>query len=84
MTEFESCGARNVRSGGADVNVSCSFVSVVAEGYPFPTNLDKRVPETAGMAPSSEQDILKQALKDGASKEHVLDQLRKMREDSKA
>ncbi|USP72916.1 hypothetical protein yc1106_00190 [Curvularia clavata] len=61
-----------------------AFVSVVAEGYPFPTNLDKRVPETAGMAPSSEQDMLKQALKDGASKEHVLDQLRKMREDSKA
>lgn len=61
-----------------------AFVSVVAEGYPFPTNLDKRVPETAGMAPSSEQDTLFQALSDGVSKDGVMGQLQKMREDSRA
>lgn len=61
-----------------------AFVSVVAEGYPFPTNLDRRVPETAGMAPDSEQDILLKFLKSQASKEVILEQLRKMREDSRA
>ncbi|PVH93399.1 hypothetical protein DM02DRAFT_676874 [Periconia macrospinosa] len=31
-----------------------AVVGHVAEGYPFPTNLDVGVPETAGMAPESE------------------------------
>ena len=61
-----------------------AFVSVVAEGYPFPTNLDRRVPETAGMAPESEQDLLIKALKKHASKEEIKRNLKKMREDSKA
>lgn len=61
-----------------------AFVSVVAEGYPFPTNLDRRVPEAAGMAPTSEQDLLLKCLKDDISKEDVLAQLRKMKEDSRA
>ena len=61
-----------------------AFVSVVAEGYPFPTNLDKRVPETAGMAPVSEQDVLMQALKVRASREDVFSRLLRIREDSKA
>jgi hypothetical protein len=34
-----------------------AFVGNVAEGYSFPTNLDRRVPEVAGMAPASEQDL---------------------------
>jgi ectoine hydroxylase-related dioxygenase (phytanoyl-CoA dioxygenase family) len=61
-----------------------AFVNVVAEGYPFPTNLDRRVPETAGMAPTSEQDVLIKCLKDGISREDVLSQLRRMKEDSRA
>jgi hypothetical protein len=61
-----------------------AFVSVVAEGYPFPTNLDKRVPETAGMAPESEQDILIRCLKGQSNKDDVLSQLGKLREDSRA
>jgi ectoine hydroxylase-related dioxygenase (phytanoyl-CoA dioxygenase family) len=61
-----------------------AFVSVVAEGYPFPTNLDRRVPETAGMAPESEQDVMIKHLKIASSKEEVLEDLQKMREDSRA
>ncbi|KAF1969640.1 PhyH-domain-containing protein [Bimuria novae-zelandiae CBS 107.79] len=61
-----------------------AFVSNVAEGYPFPTNLDRRVPETAGMAPESEQDLLLRALEKGWSREDLLAEMRKMRDDSKA
>lgn len=61
-----------------------AFVGNVGEGYPFPTNLDRRVPETAGMAPSSEQDVLREGLEKGWEKERVLDELRKMRRDAAA
>ncbi|KAF2851969.1 phytanoyl-CoA dioxygenase-like protein [Plenodomus tracheiphilus IPT5] len=61
-----------------------AFVSNVAEGYPFPTNLDRRVPETAGMAPSSEQDFLLRGLEGGWTRTQVLAELQKMRDDSRA
>jgi ectoine hydroxylase-related dioxygenase (phytanoyl-CoA dioxygenase family) len=61
-----------------------AFISVVAEGYPFPTNLDKRVPETAGMAPQSEQDVMIKHLKIDSSRERVLDDLQRIREESRA
>lgn len=59
-----------------------TFVSNVAEGYPFPTNLDNRVPETAGMAPRSEQDLLLSGLREGWQQSKVLCELQRMREDS--
>ncbi|CBY01639.1 similar to phytanoyl-CoA dioxygenase [Plenodomus lingam JN3] len=61
-----------------------AFVGHVAEGYPFPTNLDRRVPETAGMAPSSEQDLLIKSLENGWTKDQVLDGLQKLQGDSRA
>lgn len=61
-----------------------TFVSNVAEGYPFPTNLDKRVPETAGMAPESEQVLLKKGLEGGWDRGRVLAELQRMRDDSRA
>ncbi|CAE7187047.1 phytanoyl-dioxygenase family protein [Pyrenophora teres f. teres] len=61
-----------------------AFVSVVAQGYPFPTNLDRRTPDTAGMAPASEQEILVSCLKAHSTKEHALTQLKKIRENSRA
>jgi hypothetical protein len=61
-----------------------TFVSVVAEGYPFPTNLDRRVPETAGMAPKSEQDVVMECLQNQSAKEDILSQLQRIRDDSKA
>ncbi|KAJ4377308.1 hypothetical protein N0V83_000132 [Neocucurbitaria cava] len=61
-----------------------TFVANVAEGYPFPTNLDRRVPETAGMAPESEQDLLIKGLENGWAKEKLLAELQKMKDDSRA
>ncbi|KAF1993550.1 MTHFR-domain-containing protein [Amniculicola lignicola CBS 123094] len=60
-----------------------ALVGNLAEGYPFPTNLDRRVPETAGMAPESEVGLLVRALKHGLSKEEVIQGLRNMKEDEK-
>jgi ectoine hydroxylase-related dioxygenase (phytanoyl-CoA dioxygenase family) len=61
-----------------------AFVGHVAEGYPFPTNLDRRVPETAGMAPSSEQDILLKGLENRWAKNTLLEEIRNLNEDSRA
>ncbi|KAL1799272.1 hypothetical protein ACET3X_003309 [Alternaria dauci] len=61
-----------------------ALVSVVAEGYPFPTNLDRRVPETAGMAPDSEQDVLLKHLEMNSTRQIVLDALTTMRKESMA
>lgn len=56
------------------------LVSAIAEGYPFPTNLDRRPPAPGGMAPESEQDILRRGLSDGWSKEKALKELAAMRQ----
>ncbi|PNS15469.1 hypothetical protein CAC42_728 [Sphaceloma murrayae] len=61
-----------------------AFVQAVAEGYPFPTNLDRRPPAPGGMAPESEQGLLMRALREGWDRGSVLGELRRMREDSKA
>lgn len=61
-----------------------AFISNIAEGYPFPTNLDRRVPETAGMAPESEQDLLLKGLKEGWEKDRVMTELKQMRVESRA
>jgi ectoine hydroxylase-related dioxygenase (phytanoyl-CoA dioxygenase family) len=56
-----------------------ALVRAIAEGYPFPTNLDRRPPAPGGMAPESEQDVLKRALSEGWTQENVLDELTAMR-----
>lgn len=61
-----------------------AFVQTVAEGYAFPTNLDRRPPAPSGMAPENEQDVLLRGLKAGWSCEEVLGTLRQMRLDSQA
>lgn len=61
-----------------------AFISNVAEGYPFPTNLDRRVPESAGMAPQSEQDLLIKGLAEGWDTTKVMAELRQMKDDSQA
>jgi ectoine hydroxylase-related dioxygenase (phytanoyl-CoA dioxygenase family) len=61
-----------------------AIIGNVAEGYPFPTNLDKRVPETAGMAPESEQGLLARGLQKGWDKDAVMVELRRIRVDSTA
>jgi ectoine hydroxylase-related dioxygenase (phytanoyl-CoA dioxygenase family) len=44
----------------ADVD---AIVAAVAEGYPFPTNLDKRPPAPGGMAPESQQELVRRGLR---------------------
>jgi hypothetical protein len=55
------------------------LVTAIAEGYPFPTNLDRRPPAPGGMAPESEQDILRRGLSDGWGKGKILEELTAMR-----
>ena len=59
-----------------------ALIRVVAEGYPFPTNLDRRPPAPGGMAPESEQDVTRRALVEGWQKGRGLCELRKIREES--
>ena len=60
-----------------------AFVAAVADGYPFPTNLDRRAPRMDGMAPESEQELLVRGLESGWTNEEVIRELRILREDSK-
>ena len=48
-------------------------VAASAEGYSFPTNLD-RDPPIGGMAPKSQQDLMRQALKENWSPEMFVDE----------
>lgn len=59
-----------------------NFVRAVADGYPFPTNLDKRPPAPNGMAPESEQEIIIRGLKEGWGPERAVEELRRMKADS--
>lgn len=61
-----------------------TFVAAVAEGYPFPCNLDRRPPAPGGMAPESEQDVLRRGIREGWSRERVVGELTAMREASAA
>jgi hypothetical protein len=61
-----------------------AFIRAVAEGYPFPTNLDCRPPGPGKMAPESEQEILRRAISDGMSKDEAMEELTQMRYTSRA
>jgi ectoine hydroxylase-related dioxygenase (phytanoyl-CoA dioxygenase family) len=50
----------NKEGANADVD---AIVAAVAEGYPFPTNLDKRPPAPGGMAPESQQELVRRGLR---------------------
>lgn len=58
-----------------------AFVLAVADGYPFPTNLDRRPPAPSGMAPESEQEIVRRGLKEGWERERVVEELKRMQSD---
>ncbi|MCJ1304821.1 hypothetical protein MMC08_007634 [Hypocenomyce scalaris] len=61
-----------------------AFVAAVAEGYPFPTNLDRRAPAPGRMAPDSEQDIVTRGLWERWDLQQVMGALKQMRQDSRA
>lgn len=71
------------KSEGISAEVD-AFIRAVADGYPFPTNLDCRPPAPGRMAPETEQDILRRVLSKGGDKDTVMRELTKMREDSSA
>lgn len=71
------------KSEGMSTEVD-AFIRAVADGYPFPTNLDCRPPAPGRMAPESEQDILRRVLSESGDREAVMRELTKMREDSSA
>ncbi|KZL83901.1 phytanoyl- dioxygenase family protein [Colletotrichum incanum] len=54
-----------------------AFLAAVAEGYPFPTNLDNNPPQNEGMAPESEQDNITKSLVEKRSKEEAVKALKK-------
>jgi ectoine hydroxylase-related dioxygenase (phytanoyl-CoA dioxygenase family) len=56
-----------------------ALVGAIAEGYPFPTNLDRRPPAPGGMAPESEQDLLRRGLNEKWTKDKVVQELTAMR-----
>jgi hypothetical protein len=49
-----------------------AFLSAVGVGYPFPTNLDRRMPAPGGLVPESQQQILLRALQDKWDEKRVL------------
>jgi ectoine hydroxylase-related dioxygenase (phytanoyl-CoA dioxygenase family) len=61
-------------SGVLDADEIENVVTGTAEGYPFPANLDIDSPLT-GMAPPSQQDLLRQALGEGWPEDRFLSEL---------
>ena len=68
---------------GSDSPRMRAITTAVAEGNPFPANLDKRHPAPGGMAPQSEVDIVEQALAEGWDREKLMAGLLRLKEDSK-
>lgn len=60
------------------------LVKALAEGYPFPTNLDKRPPAPSGMAPESEQDVVRRGLDEDWGVDRVTAELEAIHRDSSA
>lgn len=52
-----------------------NVVAATAEGYPFPANLDLDAP-VGGMAPPSQQDVMRRALSEGWSENRLSDEIR--------
>lgn len=61
---------------------TAACVSALGEGYPFPSNLDRRQPGPDGMAPTSEVDVLWEGLREDWSVEKVVKELEQLRADS--
>ncbi|EXJ76139.1 uncharacterized protein A1O5_00647 [Cladophialophora psammophila CBS 110553] len=59
-----------------------AILSAMGNGYPFPTNLDRRPPAPGGMAPESEIDILQKGLMGGWDVAEVVAAITAIRTDS--
>ncbi|KUO06208.1 phytanoyl-CoA dioxygenase family protein [Streptomyces caeruleatus] len=63
------------RSEGADEAWTANVIAASAEGYPFPTNLDSD-PPVDGLAPPSQADVVRRALREGWTPKALRDELR--------
>ena len=52
-----------LRQAGPGIDLA-NVIAATAEGYPFPTNLDRN-PPVGGLAPKTQADYLAQALREG-------------------
>lgn len=59
-----------------------AILAAIGEGYPFPTNLDRRPPAPGGMAPESEIDILRRGLEQDWDTTAVVKEIMTVRRDS--
>lgn len=78
VTSYSERSSKN-EGYSADVDV---LIRAVAEGYPFPTNLDRRSPAPRGMAPESEEDKLRKALQEGWGWDGNVDEFVQMQHDA--
>jgi ectoine hydroxylase-related dioxygenase (phytanoyl-CoA dioxygenase family) len=62
------------KAAGVDEALLTNAIAAAADGYPFPTNLDRDQP-IDGLTPPSETELLEQALAEGRSAEDVVVQL---------
>jgi hypothetical protein len=53
-----------------------AVIASCAEGYPFPTNLD-RDPPVGGLAPESQQELFRRALRESWAPEKFVGELRR-------
>ncbi|RAL03457.1 phytanoyl-CoA dioxygenase family protein [Aspergillus ibericus CBS 121593] len=60
-----------------------AWVGAVADGYPFPSNLDRRPPAPSGMAPESEQEMVLRGLREGWGRERIGEELRGLQRESR-
>ncbi|KAJ8124324.1 hypothetical protein O1611_g9318 [Lasiodiplodia mahajangana] len=67
-------------NGESEQTKAC--VSALADGYPFPSNLDKRQPGPDGMAPTSEADVLWEGLRKGWNTDQVITAIEQLEADS--
>lgn len=61
-----------------------AIVAAIAEGYPFPTNLDRRPPAPGGMAPESEQDLVRRGLRDNWDVKQITDAMMQVKKGSES
>lgn len=75
--------AMTERHGPNDLEVECA-VRAMTDGYPFPTNLDRRPPAPGGMAPESHTMIVLRSLQERRTREEIIETLRRLKDDSSA
>jgi hypothetical protein len=69
-TIYPALAAR--QAAGVDAALVDNAVAASAEGYPFPTNLDRDQP-VGGLTPRSQAEIVRQALTEGWTSEALAD-----------